>query len=47
MAVGILVWDDRKYYIVSMLIIILSMLPFFHGVRGRRPRRGSLWCSPS
>lgn len=25
---GIAVWDDRKYYIVSLIIIMLSMAPF-------------------
>ena len=27
-ALGVAVWDDRKFYIVSILIIISSMLPF-------------------
>ena len=25
---GVAVWNDRKYYIVSLIIILLSMLPF-------------------
>lgn len=27
-ALGIAVWDDRKYYLVSLLIILVSMIPF-------------------
>lgn len=27
-ALGTAVWDDRRYYIVSLIIIVLSMLPF-------------------
>ncbi|MBR0134713.1 MAG: ECF transporter S component [Clostridia bacterium] len=28
-ALGVSVWDDRRFYIVSLLIILISMLPFF------------------
>ena len=28
-ALGAAVWDDRRFYIVSLIIIVLSMLPFF------------------
>lgn len=37
MAIGILVWNDRKYYLVSILIIILSMLPFIIKFESRKP----------
>lgn len=35
--VGMLEWNDRKYYIVSALIILFSMLPFFLMFEKRRP----------
>ncbi len=35
---GIVVWDDRKYYIVSLMIIFLSMLPFAFKFENRKPQ---------
>ncbi len=40
--VGLLEWQDRKYYIVSILIIIFSMAPFFLVFEKRRPRAREL-----
>ena len=40
--VGMLEWQDRKYYIVSILIIIFSMAPFFLVFEKRRPRAREL-----
>lgn len=40
--VGMLEWHDRKYYIVSILIIIFSMIPFFFVFEKRRPRAREL-----
>ena len=36
-AVGVAVWDDRRYYIVSMLIIIASMVPMALKFERRKP----------
>ena len=36
-ALGTAVWSDRKYYIVSLLIILLSMIPFALRFEKRRP----------
>lgn len=41
-ALGISVWDDRKYYLVSLLIIIASMVPFALRFERRRPRAREL-----
>ena len=36
-ALGVAVWDDRKFYIVSLLIILASMIPFALRYERRRP----------
>ncbi len=36
-AIGIAVWDDRRFYIVSLLIILLSMAPFALRFERARP----------
>ncbi len=41
-AAGIFLLDDRRYYIVSMLVIIESMLPFALLFEGRRPQAREL-----
>lgn len=35
-ALGVSVWDDRKFYIVSILIVLVSMLPFAMRFEKRR-----------
>lgn len=40
--VGLLEWHDRQFYIVSMLIILFSMVPFFFVFERRRPRAREL-----
>lgn len=40
--VGLLGWQDRKFYIVSVLIILFSMVPFFFMFERRRPRAREL-----
>lgn len=40
--VGMLGWNDRQYYIVSLLIILFSMVPFFFVFEKRRPRAREL-----
>ena len=40
--IGLLGWNDRQYYIVSMLIILFSMVPFFFVFEKRRPRAREL-----
>lgn len=40
--IGMLEWHDRKYYIVSVLIILFSMAPFFLVFEKRRPRAREL-----
>lgn len=37
-AVSFFVWDDRKYYLVSSLIILLSAVPFIMKFEKRRPQ---------
>lgn len=37
-ALGVFQWHDRHYYIVSMLIILLSLLPFALVFERRRPK---------
>ena len=37
-ALGIAVWDNRKYMIVSLIIILLSMAPFMIGFERRKPK---------
>ena len=41
-ALGISVWDDRKYYIVSLIIILLSMIPFALKFEKRKPQAREL-----
>lgn len=41
-AVGLTQWDNRRYYIVSMLIILLSMVPFVLVFEKRRPKAREL-----
>lgn len=36
-ALGTAVWDDRKFYIVSLLIIAVSMVPFVFRFERRKP----------
>ena len=36
-AFGIVFLDDRKYYLISLLIILLTMIPFFLSFESRRP----------
>ena len=40
--IGLLEWNDRHFYIVSMLIILFSMVPFFFVFERRRPRAREL-----
>ncbi len=37
-ALGIAVWDNRRYLIVSLIIILLSMLPFIISFEKRKPK---------
>lgn len=39
---GIYYLDDRKYYFISMLVIIETMLPFFMVFEGRKPQAREL-----
>lgn len=41
-AIGILFMEDRKYYFISVLIIIYSMLPFFMVFEKRKPQAREL-----
>ncbi len=41
-AVGLIGWQDRQYYIVSALIILFSVLPFLLVFEKRRPRAREL-----
>ena len=41
-AVGMIFWDDRKYYIVSIGIILLSFIPFIMKFEKRRPQAREL-----
>ena len=43
-ALGVSVWDDRRFYIVSLLIIVASMVPM--ALRFERRRPASWWCLP-
>lgn len=40
--IGIYFLDDRKYYIISMLIVIYSMIPFFMIFEKRKPQAREL-----
>ncbi len=35
---GVLFLDDRKYYFISLMVIIYAMIPFFLRFEGRRPQ---------
>lgn len=41
-AIGLTQWGNRQYYIVSMLIILLSMVPFVLVFEKRRPKAREL-----
>ncbi len=41
-AVGIVVWEDRKYYLTSLLILVLAMLPFILKFEKRKPQAREL-----
>ena len=41
-AIGVLQWQDRHYYIVSMIIILLALLPFALVFERRRPKTREL-----
>lgn len=41
-ALGVAVWDDRKFYIVSLIIIIMSMVPFALRFESRKLRAREL-----
>jgi energy-coupling factor transport system substrate-specific component len=43
-AAGILFLNDRSYYIVSLIIIVLAMLPFALVFEGRKPQARELAC---
>lgn len=42
LVLGSRVWDNRKYYLVSMLVIVLAMLPFAVKFEHRRPQAREL-----
>lgn len=42
MAIGVFVWDDRRYFLVSILILICSMIPFFMVFERRKPKTREL-----
>lgn len=37
-ALGVAVWSNRKFYIVSMLVIVFAMIPFAVSFEKRRPK---------
>lgn len=37
-AIGVAVWSNRRFYIVSMLIIVISMIPFAVSFERRKPK---------
>ena len=41
-ALGVSVWDDRKFYLVSLLIILVSMIPFMLSFERRKPQAREL-----
>jgi energy-coupling factor transport system substrate-specific component len=41
-AAGLFLFNDRNYYITSLIIIILSMMPFVMVFEGRKPRAREL-----
>ena len=42
MAVFVCVWDERKYYLTSLLLVGLMFVPFVLRVEGRRPQAREL-----
>ena len=36
--VGVTMFDDRAYYVISLIIAVISMIPFFLVFEGRKPR---------
>jgi energy-coupling factor transport system substrate-specific component len=41
-AAGVFVFDDRSYYVTSLIIVILAMLPFAMVFEGRKPQAREL-----
>lgn len=39
---GVTCWGDRRYYLVSLLILLETMLPFFISFEGRKPQAREL-----
>ena len=39
---GSLVWDNRRYYLVSLLVIVLSLLPMLLRFERRKPQAREL-----
>ncbi|GAB1477295.1 hypothetical protein MASR2M70_21330 [Bacillota bacterium] len=35
---GVMLLDDRKYYFISLLLVIYTMIPFFMSFEGRKPQ---------
>ena len=42
MAVFVCVWDERKYYLTSLLLVGLMFVPFVLRFEGRRPQAREL-----
>jgi len=42
MLLGIFVWDDRKYYFISLLIVLYTMIPFALVFENRKPQAREL-----
>lgn len=42
MAVFVCVWDERKYYLTSLLLVVLMFVPFVLRFEGRRPQAREL-----
>lgn len=41
-ALGILLLEDRSYYLISLIIVVLSLLPFMLVFEGRKPKAREL-----
>jgi energy-coupling factor transport system substrate-specific component len=41
-ALGISVWDDRKFYLVSLIIIVITAIPFILSFERRKPQAREL-----
>lgn len=39
---GMLQWDDRRYYLISMLVILIALIPFALIYEGRKPQAREL-----